>query len=63
MKTNLCHEIFLANKLTEKYYARGDSAFMNTNNFLTPFEGINIDVYKDSFNYFDVQDFLEHRLL
>jgi hypothetical protein len=34
-----------------QYYFVGDEAFMNTNQFLVPWSGHNLDSWKDSFNY------------
>jgi hypothetical protein len=49
--STLYASVFARNRLPAKYYAVGDEAFVNTNNFLCPFPGRNIGVYKDSFNY------------
>jgi hypothetical protein len=38
--------------LPAQYYLIGDEAFVNTNQFLTPFSGTNIGAAKDCFNYY-----------
>jgi hypothetical protein len=50
-KSSLCQNLFLPKRLPSKYFAIGDDAFTNTNNFLTPFSGRNIGIEKDSYNY------------
>lgn len=39
------------NKLPEPYYFVGDEAFVCTNNFLVPWPGTGLGLWKDSFNY------------
>lgn len=42
---------FDANMLPSQYYVIGDEAFSNTTQFLTPWSGTGLGVWKDSFNY------------
>lgn len=41
----------ILNQLPDEYYVIGDEAFVNTNNFLIPWSGRGIGLWKDSFNY------------
>jgi hypothetical protein len=43
--------IFDEGRLPKKYYVIGDEAFVNTEQFLVPWSGRGLGLYKDSFNY------------
>ena len=49
--SSLYKSVFANKRLPSEYFAIGDDAFVYTNNFLTPFPGRNIGLFKDSFNY------------
>jgi len=38
-------------ELPAKYFFNGDNAFNTTQQFLSPWPGRGLDIYKDSFNY------------
>lgn len=44
-------EVFSKNLLPKKYFFIGDEAFINEDQFLTPYGGRGIGIPKDSFNY------------
>ncbi len=49
--TKLYRDVIACNQLPPQYYFIGDEAFINTNNFLTPWSGHGIGVARDSFNF------------
>jgi hypothetical protein len=49
--SKLCKAVEHDKCLPPKYFYIGDKAFMNHNQFLSPWPGRGLDKYKDSFNY------------
>jgi hypothetical protein len=39
------------NRLPSEYYFIGDEAFTNCDQFMSPWSGHDLDIWKDSFNY------------